>query len=66
MDNPEKLATYGIQVQEKQNKTLCGGHHHTQTKQLVNYGQTDDICGAGKIRRGDKCCLSQLCVGNTN
>ena len=29
---------------------------------LVNYGQTDDICGAEKIRRGDKCCLSQLCV----
>ena len=29
MDNPEKLATYGIQVQEKQNKTICGGHHHT-------------------------------------
>jgi hypothetical protein len=32
MDNPEKLATYGTQVEEKQNKTICGGHHHTQTR----------------------------------
>lgn len=33
--------------------------------QLVNYGQTDDICGAGKIRRGDKCRLLQLRVEST-
>jgi predicted class III extradiol MEMO1 family dioxygenase len=29
MDNPEKLATYGIQVQEKQNKTICGESYNS-------------------------------------
>jgi hypothetical protein len=34
MDNPEKLATYGTQDDEKQNKkhnTICDGHHYMQT-----------------------------------
>jgi hypothetical protein len=33
MDNPEKLATYGTQNEEKQNKnnTICDGHHYMQT-----------------------------------
>jgi len=34
MDNPEKLAQYGTQDEEKQNKkqnTICVGHHSTQT-----------------------------------
>ena len=35
MDNPEKLASYGTQDEEKQTKqkhtTLCAGHHYTQT-----------------------------------
>ena len=33
MDNPEKLATYGTQDEEKQSKkhnTICVGHHYTQ------------------------------------
>jgi hypothetical protein len=29
MDNPEKLATYGTQVEEKRTNQ-CVGHHHTQ------------------------------------
>ena len=30
MDNPEKMATYGTQDEEKQNKyTICVGHHYT-------------------------------------
>ena len=34
MDNPEKLATWGTQDEEKQNKKhniICVGHHSTQT-----------------------------------
>ena len=32
MDNPEKLATYGTQGEEKQNKnTIAVGHHYAQT-----------------------------------
>jgi len=34
MGNPEKLATLGIQDDDKQNKkhnTICVGHHYTQT-----------------------------------
>ena len=33
MDNPEKLATYGTQDEEKQSKnnTICVGHNFTQT-----------------------------------
>ena len=34
MDNPEKLASYGTQDEEKQNKkhnTICVGHNYTQT-----------------------------------
>ena len=33
MDNPEKLATYGTQNEEKQNKNnpICDGHHYMQT-----------------------------------
>ena len=37
MDNPENLATYGLQDEEKQNKnhnTTCIGHHNTQTLTL--------------------------------
>ena len=30
IDNPEKLATYGTQDEEKQN-TICVGHHYMQT-----------------------------------
>ena len=30
MDNPEKLATYGTQDEEKHN-TKCVAHHHAQT-----------------------------------
>ena len=30
MDNPEKVATYGTQEEEKHN-TICVGHHYTQT-----------------------------------
>jgi hypothetical protein len=33
MDNPEKLATYGSQDEEKQNRNTtqyCVGHHYTQ------------------------------------
>ena len=33
MDNPEKLATYGAQDEEKQNqkrKTTCVGHHYAE------------------------------------
>ena len=30
MDNPENLATQGIQVEEKQN-TICVGHQYEQT-----------------------------------
>ena len=34
MENPETLATYGTQEEEKQNKkhnTICVIHHYTQT-----------------------------------
>ena len=31
MDNPEKLTTQGTQHEEKQNNTICVGHHYTQT-----------------------------------
>ena len=34
MGNPEKMATYGTQGEEKQNKNTtqhCVGHHYTQT-----------------------------------
>ena len=33
MDNPEKLATYGTQDEEKQNKnnTICVGHRYVLT-----------------------------------
>jgi hypothetical protein len=34
MDNPEKLATYGTQDEDKQNKkhnTVCVGHQYSQT-----------------------------------
>ena len=32
MDNSEKLATKGTQVEDKQNKnTIRGGHHYTET-----------------------------------
>jgi len=34
MDNPEKLATYGTQDEEKQNErhnAICVGHHYAQT-----------------------------------
>ena len=32
MDNPEKLATYGTQDEDKEEKnTLCVGYHYTQT-----------------------------------
>ena len=34
MNNPEKLATFGTQDQDKQNKkhnTICFGHHNSQT-----------------------------------
>ena len=31
MDNPEKLATYGTQDEDKQN-TICVGHQYSQTK----------------------------------
>ena len=30
MDNPKKLATQGIQDEEKHN-TMCVGHHYAQT-----------------------------------
>ena len=30
MDNPEKMATYGTQYEEKHN-TISVGHHYTQT-----------------------------------
>ena len=33
MNNPEKLATYDTQDEDKENKntTQCAGHHYTQT-----------------------------------
>ena len=34
MDNPEKLATYGTQDEEKlsiKHSTICVGHHYAQT-----------------------------------
>ena len=30
MDNPEKMATYGTQYEQKHN-TICVGHQYTQT-----------------------------------
>jgi len=30
MDNPEKLATLGIQDDDKQNNTICVGRHNSQ------------------------------------
>jgi hypothetical protein len=35
MDNPEKLTKLNTQDEDKQNKihkTICDGHHYTQTK----------------------------------
>ena len=31
MDNPDKMATYGTQDEERRNNTICVGHHYTQT-----------------------------------
>jgi hypothetical protein len=41
MDNPEKLATYGTQDEEKQkHSTICVRHHYTQT----NTNKVDKTC----------------------
>jgi hypothetical protein len=31
MDNPDKMATYGTQDEERRNNTICVGHHYAQT-----------------------------------
>jgi hypothetical protein len=38
MDNPEKMATYGTQCEEKHN-TICVGHHYTQAN-ISNVNKT--------------------------
>ena len=38
IDNPEKLATYGTQDDEKakqKRNTICAGHHYAQTKHVT-------------------------------
>jgi hypothetical protein len=45
MDNPEKLATLGAQDEDKQNKqnnTICVGHHYAQAS-TTNLNKTSAL-----------------------